>query len=396
MIRYASLVVALFLLGGGLAWAQESMSAPEKAQQPLLLDMNMQIEATEAVNDMYNFKFARAERQFRWIKQAHPTHPLPYFLLGLSQWWKIVPNIYETRYDDNLLAYMDTATYYAERMLDQNEQDPESAFFLSAAYAFKGRLYAERRDWRKAAGAGKTSLKYLEICKGKEDFSPELLFGDGLYNYYAEWISENYAILRPILMFFPDGNKELGIKQLKTVANNAFYTRTEAQYFLMRILTEEQDDPREAFRISEYLYQTFPDNAYFHRYYARQLYSRGRHREAEAQALAIIDRIDSSMIGYEATSGRYAGFFLGEIYKMRGELDEAKTYYQRAISFARAVDADESGYYHYSLLNLGEIAEKQGEKKKARDYYKLVKKEAKRSSRVHERARENIKALRQS
>ena len=56
-----------------------------------------------------------------------------------------------------------------------------------------------------------------------------------LYNYYAEWISENYAILRPVLMFFPDGNKELGIKQLKTVANNAFYTRTEAQYFLMRI-----------------------------------------------------------------------------------------------------------------------------------------------------------------
>lgn len=389
-------MVAVCLLGSQSGWTQTSAPASEKEQKPLLLDMNMQIEATQAVNDMYNFKFERAERQFRWIKQAHPNHPLPYFLLGLSQWWKIVPNIYETRYDDQLLAYMDTATFYAERMLDQNEQDPESAFFLSAAYAFKGRLYAERRDWRKAAGAGKTSLKYLEICKGKEDFSPELLFGDGLYNYYAEWISENYAILRPILMFFPNGNKELGIKQLKTVANNAFYTRTEAQYFLMRILTEEREDPREAFRISEYLYQTFPDNAYFHRYYARQLYSRGRHREAEAQALAIIDRIDSSMIGYEATSGRYAGFFLGEIYKMRGELDEAKTYYQRAIDFAQAVDADESGYYHYSLLNLGEIAEKQGEKKKARDYYKLVKKEAKRSSRVHERARENIKSLRRS
>lgn len=387
-------MVALCLLGGQVVRAQTS--APAEEPKPLLLDMNMQIEATEAVNDMYNFKFARAERQFRWIKQAHPTHPLPYFLLGLSQWWKIVPNIYETQYDESLLAYMDTATYYAERMLDQNEQDPESAFFLSAAYAFKGRLYAERRDWRKAAGAGKTSLKYLEICKGKEDFSPELLFGDGLYNYYAEWISENYAILRPVLMFFPDGNKELGIKQLKTVANNAFYTRTEAQYFLMRILTEEREDPREAFRISEYLYQTFPDNSYFHRYYARQLYSRGRHREAEAQALTIIDRIDSGMIGYEATSGRYAGFFLGEIYKMRGELDDAKTYYQRAINFARAVDADESGYYHYSLLNLGEIAEKQGEEKKARDYYKLVKKEAKRSSRVHERARENIKSLRRS
>ena len=391
MLRTSSIAL-LYLLLTLPGWAQTQ--AREQQKQPLLLDMNMQIEATEAVNDMYNFKFERAERQFRWIKQAHATHPLPYFLLGLSQWWKIVPNIYETKYDAKLLAYMDTATFMAERMFERNEEDPESAFFLSAAYAFKGRLFAERREWRRAAAAGKTSLNYLEICKGKEDFSPELLFGDGLYNYYAEWIGENYAILKPVLMFFPNGNKDLGIKQLKTVANNAFYTRTEAQYFLMRILTEEQSDPREAFRISEYLHQTFPDNPYFHRYYARQLYSRGRHREAEDESLKIISRIDNQMMGYEATGGRYAAFFLGEIYNMRGQFEEAKQFYQRAITFAQQIDATESGYYHYSMLHLGEIAEKQGQKDVARDYYKRVKKEAKRKSRAHEKARENMKALR--
>ena len=365
-------------------------------KEPLILDMNMQIEATEAVNDMYNFKFDRAERQFRWIKQAHRDHPLPYFLLGLSEWWKIVPNIYETRYDDKLLAYMDTAAYLAEQMLEQDEKDPEAAFFMSAAYAFKGRLYAERRNWGKAAGAGKTSLKYLEISKGREDFSPELLFGDGLYNYYAEWIGENYAILRPVLMFFPDGNKDLGIKQLKTVANNAFYTRTEAQYFLMRILTEEQSNPEEAFHIAEYLHQTFPDNPYFHRYYARLLYSRGRHREAEEESLDILAKIDSGMIGYEGTSGRYASFFLGQIYEMRGELNQAEHFYQRAVEFSKAVDALESGYYHYALLHLGQLAEKQNHPKQAMNYYKQVKKEAKRSSRVHEKARDLIKELRRN
>ena len=46
MIRYASLVVAVCLLGSQL-WAQTSVRAPEE-QEPLLLDMNMQIEATEA------------------------------------------------------------------------------------------------------------------------------------------------------------------------------------------------------------------------------------------------------------------------------------------------------------------------------------------------------------
>ncbi|MFP4091024.1 MAG: tetratricopeptide repeat protein [Cyclobacteriaceae bacterium] len=382
------------------ALAQEAQIMPpdlayeSDEKKPLLLDMNVQIEATQAVNDMYNFKFAEAEKQFRWLKQKYESHPLPYFLLGLSEWWKIVPNVDVTRYDKKFLAYMDTAIYLSERMYEQDEEDPESAFFLAAAHAFQGRLYSERRDWRKATVSGKNSLKYLEISKGKEDFSPELLFGDALYNYYAEWVPENYPILKPVLMFFPDGNKDLGIKQLKNVANNAFYTRTEAQFFLMRILTSEGNDPAEAYRVSEYLYHTFPDNPYFHRYYARQLYSRGKQREAEATSLEILHRIDSGMTGYEATSGRYASFFLGQIYEMRGEADLARHYYERTVKFAKEAEATDSGYFMYALLNLGELAHAKGEEKVAKDYYKEVKKVAKRNTRVHEKARENLKRLR--
>lgn len=363
-------------------------------KKPLLLDMNVQIEATHAVNDMYNFKFTRAEQQFRWIKQKYKTHPLPYFLLGLSEWWKIVPNVDVKKYDAKFLAYMDTAIVYADRMFQQDEDDPEAAFFLAAAYAFQGRLHSERKDWGKATVSGKNSLKFLDICKGKEDFSPELLFGDALYNYYAEWVPENYPILKPVLMFFPEGNKDLGIKQLKTVANNAFYTRTEAQFFLMRILTAEGSDPAEASRIADYLHHTFPDNPYFHRYYARQLYSRGKQADAEKESLEILARIDSGMVGYEATSGRYAGFFLGQIYEMRGELNSAQHYYERTVEFAKDSEATESGYFLYALLNLGEIAQTKGEEDTAKNYYKEVKKLAKRNTRVHEKARENLKSLR--
>ncbi|WPP48317.1 tetratricopeptide repeat protein [Catalinimonas niigatensis] len=397
---YTAVSIVLFLSLHTFSMAQVAQAQMVEPQigkkKPLLLDVNVQIEATQAVNDMYNFKFARAEQQFRWIKQKYKTHPLPYFLLGLSEWWKIVPNVDVTQYDKKFLAYMDTAIYYADRMFKQDEEDPEAAFFLSAAYAFQGRLYSERRDWGKATVAGKNSLNFLEICKGKEDFSPELLFGDALYNYYAEWVPENYPILKPVLMFFPDGNKDLGIKQLKTVANNAFYTRTEAQFFLMRILTAEGSDPAEASRIADYLHHTFPDNPYFHRYYARQLYSRGKQADAEKESLEILARIDSSMTGYEATSGRYAGFFLGQIYEMRGELDLAQHYYERTVEFAQDSEATDSGYFLYSLLNLGEIAQAKNDEDVAKDYYKEVKKLAKRNTRVHEKARENLKSLRRN
>lgn len=94
----------------------------------LLLDLNMQIEATQAVNDMYNFKFDQAERQFNWIKQTYTDHPLPYFLLGLSQWWKIVPNIDVTTYDEKFLAYMDSSIVLADRMYEANESNVEASF----------------------------------------------------------------------------------------------------------------------------------------------------------------------------------------------------------------------------------------------------------------------------
>ena len=49
-------------------------------QKILISDMKVQIEATEAVNNLYNFKFDKAEMQFRWLLQKYDWHPLPYFL----------------------------------------------------------------------------------------------------------------------------------------------------------------------------------------------------------------------------------------------------------------------------------------------------------------------------
>lgn len=357
----------------------------------LLEDMVLQIEATQAVNDLYNFKFAKAEKQFRWIRQKYDWHPLPYFLMGLSQWWKIAPNIDVTKYDDKFMAYMDSAIYKAEKLYKEDPENPEASFFLAASYGFQGRLLSERKSWRKATFAGKNSIKYMEICKKLNRENPELLFGDGIYNYYAVWVPENYPLLKPVLALFPPGDKALGLQQLKEVARNAFYTRTEAQYFLMRILSIEEKDYEGALQVSEYLATTFPDNAYFQRYYARLLYSMGRLKDTEKISLDILDKIDRKMPGYEATSGRYAGFFLGQTYEVYGMRDKAKEAYQKAVSFGEELEAYETGYFLYSLLALAKIADQEGDKKAARAYYERIKKYAKRKHPVHEKAREYLK-----
>jgi hypothetical protein len=386
--------ILLFLVAATGVLAQN----PQKKDTTIILlaDTRIQLECTQALNDLYNFKFDKAESEFRKLKVEYGWHPLPYFLMGLSEWWKIMPNTKDTSHDDKFLAYMDSTIDIAERLYDDYPANKiEASFFLSAAYGFKGRLYSdeERRSWTKAASAGKDALDYLEDSRGYHNLSPELLFGDALFNYFSVWVPENYPSLKPIMWFFPKGDKALGLKQLKEVSYNAFYTRTEAMVWLMRILNSYENDQQQALQISKYLNENYPDNPFFHRYYARMLYSTGRYNESEVVCKSILNRIDSTMLGYEATSGRYAAFFLGQIFDSRKNYSEAEKYYKLCVKYAEQIGAQESGYYLYSLIALGEICQREERMDEAKKYFQLVKKHASRKDDAFKDAKRRLKNL---
>lgn len=389
-------ISAVIVMIVGSFTVQAQVKATKDTTIILISDIHVQLECTQALNDLYNFKFPQAEFQFKYLKARYPWHPLPYFLMGLIEWWKIMPNTKDQSHDATFLAYMDSTILVGENLYKNHPPyKTEASFFLAAAYGFKGRLYAdeERRNWGKAASVGKDALDYLEDSKAKEGLSPELLFGDALYNYFSVWVPENYPALKPLLWFFKKGDKALGLKQLKEVSYNAFYTRTEAMVWLMRILNSYENDQPRAFQISEYLHQTYPDNPYFHRYFARMLYYQGRFTEAEPVCKGILARIDSGHVGYEGTSGRYAAFFLGQIYEARKKLDDAKFYYQLGMKYSEQVEATESGYYLYSMIALGEIAQKQGNTAEAKRWFKDVKKKSGRKDEANKDARRRLRRM---
>ncbi|SIR32183.1 tetratricopeptide repeat protein [Pontibacter lucknowensis] len=340
----------------------------------LLMDKDIQYELEGAVDNMYNFKYELAEKQFKSLRRRYPNHPLPYFLMGLSQWWKIVPtNIQTTQYDDLFFAYMDSTIQKAETLYDQNNKDYEAAFFLSAANGFAGRLHSERSNWRKATIASKRSLEYLEKAKAGNGLSPEFLFGEALFNYYSIWIHENYKMLRPVLAFFPSGDKRLGIKQLRYVANNGFYTGTEAKFFLMKIYANEEGNMEAALDLVKGLVEKYPNNAYFQRFYARALFVQGHFTMAERVCLDILSKLDRRMPGYEAVSGRYASYILAYINQNKyRDFQKAKAYYQNSITYAEMSNERDSGYFVNSYLNLARIAKQERELKTAKHYYGIV------------------------
>lgn len=399
MRQFRALFITTALAAAIFVGGREAQAQPEAKNDTsiiLLSNIAIQLECTQALNDLYNFKFTAAEEQFRYLKSKYSWHPLPYFLMGLIEWWKIMPNTSDQSHDAVFLAYMDSTIRVAENLYENYPAyKVEAAFFLAGAYGFKGRLYSDedRKSWRKAAGAGKNAVKYMEANREFTDLSPELLFGDALYNYFSVWVPENYPAVKPLLWFFRKGDKALGLKQLKEVSYNAFYTRTEAMVWLMRILNSYENDQPQAFRISEYLHETYPDNPYFHRYFARMLYATGKYTQAEESSFDILAAIDSGKTGYEATSGRYASFFLGQIFETRKNDAAAKKYYEMCVDFTEQAGTYESGYYLYSIIALGEIAERQGDQAAAKRYFQEAKKKASRKDEAFKTAKKRLKEL---
>ncbi|HEY9117232.1 MAG TPA: tol-pal system protein YbgF [Roseivirga sp.] len=390
------LVLVLCLLGGKGIELEARQAVPGDSTKYLLLNIGLQLQITDAVDNMYNFKFREAEVEFNWMKFNYPDHPLPYFLFGISTWWQMMPNLdRESTLGDEFLAYMDTTVAKAEAMFDLDEGNMEAAFFLAGAHGFVGRYHSEKKNWMRAASAGKQALKYLEITQGNESFSPEILFGDALFNYYSIWIRETYPMLRPVLFFFPKGDKALGLQQLDQVSRNAFYTRIEAIYFLMRIKAFETNEIGDALRLGEMVFKTYPDNAYFHRFYARMLYTVGQYEAAAKESEEILKRIERGQIGYEEISGRYASFYLGHIHKMRGQEQAAERYFRKVIDFTQQlIDEEDSGYYLYSQYYLAEYEIKDGNFESAENRIDIIRDNSKRKDAIHEKARELKKVLR--
>jgi hypothetical protein len=357
-------------------------------EKNLLKNQFVQLFATQAMNEMYNFKFEQAQRQFDWLREQYPEHPLPYFLLGMNESWKMVPNPDDPQHDDAALAYLEKAIEYGYELQKQEKKlDYQGSFFLAASYSLKARIHSDRGNWNKAIWATRKTLQYLRYTEKWEELSPEWLLGEGLYNYYREWISENYPLLRPVLTFFKRGNTKLGLTQLEKAGKDAFFVRIEALHFLMRIYRTEEGYPDKALTIAQYLIQTYPDNPYFQRYYVSCAYSQGLIAEAQRVGEEVLRKVEYKQNGYEEVTGRYATYFLGRIAHNASNYELAKRYYEGTVRYGEAIEAYDSGYYQEALLHLGRIYEQEKNYKLAKMYYERLQKHAKRSSDKYKEAK---------
>ncbi len=324
---------------------------------------------------VYGVKFDSARACFERVIQKYPNFPAGYFLDAMVEWQKIRIFRGETKYDEAFLRKIDKVIEVCERRLDSNQFDIAALFFLGGAYGYRGRFYAKRGNYFKVAFDGKKGFDILKKCWRLAPTNRDIMLGTGIYNYFSVAFAEKYPILKPVVKLFPKGDKSLGIKQLISASKYSRYSKIEAKDALLQIYYEFEKNYDKAYQIAKELFETFPTNPYYHRYYGRCLVIKGYPfgQEALKQWKEILRRCVVRATGYDELTAREALYYIGyEYYRFR-EYEKARKYFERCDALSRRIDKDEpSGFLIKTNLYLGKIYDALGNRSLAAKKYRQL------------------------
>ena len=304
---------------------------------PLLVE-----EGTAGLDALYDMRYEEADSIFSLIELRYDSHPVGPFLKALVVWWQILPRL-EMGPTMNDYAFYDAMEQVIERsdeMLDANPEDFDAMFFKGAALGFRGRLRSNRKEWLAAATDGKETLDLIFKIAESDTSNADYQFGKGVYDYFASVIPERYPIVRPMMFFFPDADRERGLRNLRFTAQDGHFIRTEAAYFLLQIHLFYDPNFEAARTYSQWLRDSYPQNAYFHVLEGRVFARWSQWVQAEVIFRDVVDRHDQGRIGYNPLIASQALYYLGFYDMLRGHLDDAFVTLDRVAELGEPIPTD--------------------------------------------------------
>ncbi|MDT3740344.1 MAG: hypothetical protein RO257_12685 [Candidatus Kapabacteria bacterium] len=320
---------------------------------------------------IYNVEFEKAENCFRQVKEMYPKHPVGYFLDAMVYWWKITLYRETSQFDKPFEDRIDKIISLCDDILDENENDLAALFFKAGALGYRGRHYAQKESWVKAASDGASAYNLMIKCQKLAPANHDIMLGTGLYNYFAVAIPEKFPVVKPLMTFFARGDKQLGIYQLRAASRKARYAAVEARVVLLQIYNSFEKDYDIAQTIAKELLDTYNNNPYFHRYYARLLVRRGEQGGYEEEWRKILIRCLDKKVGYDNITAREAMYYIGQSLMIKGENDAALKYLLKANE-GRIVDKEETGFTVNANIFIGNLYDRKKNRAEAKKYYSNV------------------------
>lgn len=329
----------------------------------------------KGIEYIYNLSFDSARAEFRDVIKVKPDHPAGYFFLATVEWWNILIDLNNTSRDEHFYSMLDNVVDVCDKRLDKDEDDIAALFFKGGALGFQGRLHGNREDWVKAANAGRQALPIVQDAYKLAPENYDILLGIGIYNYYADVVPEKYPFVKPLMIFFPKGDKKKGIEQVRKASERATYANVEATYFLLQLLQNYEGRYAEALALALRLHERFPRNPVFHKYVGRCYTATNQWPDAEKTFTEILGLVRERRLGYADLLEREAHYYLGLNDFNQGRYDAALQHLYRCDDLSRILEKDEqTGFMVLTNLRMGMIYDIQSRRQLAvEQYHKVLK-----------------------
>jgi tetratricopeptide (TPR) repeat protein len=345
--------------------------AAEGQAQSVLDDPLTRFQAERGVAAIYDMQFARAERLFDQVDRRNPDHPVGPFLKALSTWWMILLDLADESHDDQFNAEMEEVIRRADRILQRDRQNFDAMFFKGAALGFRGRLRSNRGEWYGAAMDGRRAMRYVLAIGEHDGQNADYSFGKGIYDYFAALIPDRYPYTRPVMVFFPRGDRDRGLGLLSRTAHEGTFIRTEAAYFLLQIYHVYERDYDKSLQYASLLRERHPDNPFFHTFEARVYARWGNWRRSTPIFEEVLRRHSRNAPGYNVAMAEQGLYFIARGHMAFGEHDRALRRLRELVALAPSRPAD-SYFQVLGQLRLGMALDALGRREEALASYRRV------------------------
>jgi tetratricopeptide (TPR) repeat protein len=181
-----------------------------------------------------------------------------------------------------------------------------------------------------------------------------------------------------------DGDRELGIRELKLVAEKGVYKKSEAMFFLGAIYVYRERDYDKAMRIWDELLEKYPDNpgVLIH---VGATYSRmGRCDQSLEVYEKVLARLDEEML----TPVSSIHYQMGQVYFRMNMFDKSIESFMKSIETDTLFSGNRRWTYGWSQFWLGRSYDMVGDTTKAKKFYSNINEDD--SERAYHRAQERL------
>lgn len=336
-------------------------SSPARSQ--ILYDAATQNLVLEAIDHIYNYEFGEIEPIARQIRAKYPNHPVNPMLKAMQLQWQYLPVKDNKSVSGQYVSLLHECINKAKVLEKNPKTRAEAAFFSMAGHGYIALMHNYNDDKLKAAGEAKQAYNYVMDGFDYMERNPEFYFSTGLYNYYIIRYPEDHPIVKPIVLFFKDGNREEGLRQMDVAARKGVFTRTESAFYLARIYLKHEVRYDKANSYLASLVQKHPNNPIFLMKYTESLFLLNKFSEAAPYLEKLKKKNDRV---FSIASRTFEG--LAQEKDLKNDTEALKLY---QLVVRQPYDDEYTKEYHaFAYAGLARIAHRAGDRRKALSYYK--------------------------